>query len=105
VFFSFTNYGDDFLQYFNSVILLAVLCTATSFPQFTAKVMTYNVLNYPGSSGPERNPYFKTILNATNPDILVVGEIADEDDFNTFRDSVIKKVYLGLCMGYIYRWQ
>jgi endonuclease/exonuclease/phosphatase family metal-dependent hydrolase len=99
VFFSFTNYGDDFLQYFNSVILLAVLCTATSFSQFTAKVMTYNVLNYPGSSGPERNPYFKTILNATNPDILVVGEIADEDDFNTFRDSVIKKVSLDYAWG------
>ncbi len=54
--------------------------------------MTYNVLNYPGSSGPERNPYFKTILNATNPDILVIGEIAAEADFNTFRDSIIKKV-------------
>ncbi|MBK8663041.1 MAG: hypothetical protein IPN18_15095 [Ignavibacteriales bacterium] len=61
--------------------------------------MTYNVLNYPGSSGPERNPYFKTILNATNPDILVVGEIADEDDFNTFRDSVIKKVSVDYAWG------
>lgn len=87
-----TNHGDDFLRNFKSIILLAVLCIATSFPQFTAKVMTYNVLNYPGSSGPERNPYFRTILTATNPDILVIGEIVDEVAFNTFRDSVIKKV-------------
>ncbi|MCC6638414.1 MAG: T9SS type A sorting domain-containing protein [Ignavibacteriaceae bacterium] len=99
MFFSFTNYGDDFLQYFNSVILLAVLCTATSFPQFTAKVMTYNVLNYSPSSGPARNPYLKLIISTVNPDILVVQEISNLTGFNTFRDSVVNIVLPGHSAG------
>lgn len=61
--------------------------------------MTWNVLNYPGSTGPTRNPYFRTVITATNPDILVVGELGAVADFNAFRDSVIKKVSLDYAAG------
>jgi hypothetical protein len=54
--------------------------------------MTYNSLNYPGSTGPERNPYFRTVISSVDPDIIVMGELADTNSFNTFRDSVIKKI-------------
>lgn len=73
-------------------MLLAVLCSFNALPQFTAKIMTYNVLNYPGSTGPQRNPYFRTVISNADPDILVVGELASTTSFTTFRDSVMKKL-------------
>lgn len=61
--------------------------------------MTWNTLNYPGSTGAIRNPHFRAVISAADPDILVAGELGSTTDFNTFRDSVIKKVSTGYQAG------
>lgn len=56
------------------------------------KLMTYNVLNYPGSTGDTRDPYFISIVDDIHPDILVVQEVLNLLGANRFRDSIIQKV-------------
>jgi len=84
--------GDTPLKKLLFFVLFTLFGTFQALPQFNAKIMTYNVLNYPGTSGPERNPYFRTVISATDPDILVVGELIGMNGFVTFRDSVMKKI-------------
>lgn len=94
-----TNYGDDLLRIFNRLLLLAVLCSFNALPQFTAKIMTYNVLNYPGSTAAQRNPYFITIMNAVQPDIVVIGEMASSSAVSNFLNNVMKPVFSDYAMG------
>lgn len=51
-------------------ILLLLSCF--TFPQPIHKIMSYNALNYPGSTSTERNPYFSTVVSNVNPYILVI---------------------------------
>jgi len=87
-----TPNGDDPLKKISWLLLLTAICTFNIFPQVTAKIMTYNILNYPGSTGPQRNPLFRTVISSVDPDILVVGELGSTANFETFRDSVMKKI-------------
>ncbi|KAB2907203.1 MAG: T9SS type A sorting domain-containing protein [Ignavibacteriales bacterium] len=80
------------MKSFLTAVLLAALLSFCAFPQITARIMTYNVLNYPGTSGPERNPYLRTVISSADPDIIVVGELNDTTGFKTFRDSVMKNI-------------
>lgn len=57
--------------------------------QHQLKIMTYNLLNYPGIDTSVRNPHFRTILNAVNPDILVVCEITSQTAVNSFLSNVL----------------
>ncbi len=58
----------------------------TTLPEeFT--VMTYNLLNYSSSSG-SRNPYYRTIIDRAQPDIVVVQELAS-GGFNSFLNNVL----------------
>ena len=58
---------------FTPVVLLALLLAA---PAHALRVVSYNILNYPGSSGPARAPYYRTILAPLNADVIVTGEMA-----------------------------
>lgn len=58
------------------------------FSQDTISVMTYNVLNFPGST-PERGIDFRDILDIYRPDILVVSEMLSESDMILFMDSTL----------------
>jgi hypothetical protein len=51
--------------------------------------MTYNLLNYPNADTNIRNPYFRTIINSINPDILVVSEINTSSGVNSFLSNVM----------------
>ena len=51
--------------------------------------MSYNILNYPGSTSAERNPYFRTVISDVNPDIIVVQEILSQDGVNEFLNQVL----------------
>ncbi len=48
----------------------------------TVWVMTYNVLNFPGSNGNQRLGYFSTILQYVEPDVLLVQEVESQDGVN-----------------------
>ena len=59
------------------------------YAQDTLSIMTYNVLNFPGST-PERVIDFRKVLDEYRPDILVVSEILSRGAMNTFFDSTLK---------------
>ncbi len=80
-------------------MLLAVLCSFHALPQFTAKIMTYNILNYPGNTAAQRNPYFRTIIQAVQPDIIVLGEMTSVAGVTQFLNDVMKPVFSDYAMG------
>lgn len=53
---------------------------------------TYNLLNYPGTDGTSRHPYFRAVLRTMNPDILVVQEMESAGGVTSFRDQVLNAV-------------
>ncbi len=62
-----------------------------TFAQDTAKVMCYNLENYTPADT-SRNIYFRTILSAIKPDILVVEEITSQTSVDIFLNNVLKAV-------------
>jgi len=75
-------------------IFFMILCSyQLVFTQDTLKIMTYNLLNYPGTDTTTRNPYFRTIMQAVNPDILVVQEVTSHAGVNGFLNNVLNSVY------------
>ena len=78
------------------IALTAIILTAVppaAFAQETVRIMTYNILEYPNSvSGGDtttRNPYFRTIMKNTNPDILVAQEISSKTKADDFLNAVM----------------
>ena len=59
------------------------------YSQPTHKIMSYNALNYPGSTAAERNPYFATVISNANPDILVMQEMTSQTGVNGFLTNVL----------------
>ncbi len=53
------------------------------------KIMSYNALNYPGSTAAERNPYFSTVISNANPDILVMQEMTSGSGMLDFLNNVL----------------
>lgn len=52
-------------------------------------VMTYNLLNYPGSTGSSREPSYRTIVNDVQPDLLVVQELSSSTGVTNFLNNVL----------------
>ncbi|TSA49160.1 MAG: T9SS C-terminal target domain-containing protein [Sphingobacteriales bacterium] len=75
---------------FISLLLFSGICAA----QDTLHFMSYNLLNYYGSAqdSATRNPYFRTTMSATHPDIITTLEIATESSSLGFLNGVLKKV-------------
>lgn len=44
-------------------------------PAHALRVVDYNLLNYPGSSGTARAPYFRTVLASLDADVIVAQEV------------------------------
>jgi len=55
-------------------------------------IMSYNLLNYPGSTGAIRNPYFIIVLSNTEPDIIVAQEVISQSSVNEFVSEVLMQV-------------
>lgn len=70
-------------------VLFYLLIILPVSAQHQLKIMTYNLLNYPGTDTSVRNPHFRTIVNAVNPDILVVCEITSQTAVNSFLSNVL----------------
>lgn len=51
--------------------------------------MSYNALNYPGSTAQERNPYFATVISNADPDILVMQEMTSGPGMLAFLNDVL----------------
>lgn len=71
------------------VVLLSIY---TVFAQPTYKILSNNLLNYPGSTASIRNPYFTTVISNTNPDILVMQEITSQIGVNVYLINVLTPI-------------
>ncbi|MBE2228473.1 MAG: T9SS type A sorting domain-containing protein [Ignavibacteria bacterium] len=69
--------------------IFVLLAAITAFAQDNARIMTYNLLNYPDVDSAIRNPRFRTVINSSNPDILVVQEMTSQAGMNGFLSSVM----------------
>lgn len=76
--------GFVFLQ-----ALIATSCLTSLFAQDTLRVVTYNLLFFPGMDGDQRIPHFRTVINAIRPDILVVQELESQAGLNIFLSDVL----------------
>ena len=65
------------------IILLFVL-SITVFTQPQHTIMSYNLLNYPGTDTTTRNPYYRTTFSSIQPDILVVQEVISQSGLMVF---------------------
>ncbi|QQS35330.1 MAG: endonuclease/exonuclease/phosphatase family protein [Ignavibacteriales bacterium] len=77
--------------------ILILSGTAASQTQHT--IMTYNILNYPFTDTTSRNPYFRTIFQNIQPDILVVQEIVSQASVDSFLSKILNSSSSGYAAG------
>ena len=78
---------------FISIISFAI------YSQSAHRIMSYNLLNYPGHDTTTRNPYFRTIVKNTAPDILIVQEITSLEGVSGFLNDVMNSALSGYSAG------
>ena len=71
-----------------SVRLLVCGVLALASPAHALRIVTYNVLNYPGTTGPTRDPFYRTILAPLSPDIFVAEEMTSAAGCTEFLNSL-----------------
>ena len=79
------------------LLLLFVLLTFIILPIYSeaVKVVSWNLLNFPGSTGVAREAYFRMVINKLNPDVLVVQEMLSQTGVNQFLSRVMNYTYPG----------
>ena len=76
--------------------LFAILMLFAGAPAAHAvRVVSYNILNYPGSTGASRDPLFRTILSPLGADVVVVGEMQSQAGVDEFLNSVLNTLEPG----------
>ena len=73
-------------------LLILLVFTFHLYSQPIHKIMSYNALNYPGSTAAERNPYFATVISNANPDILVMQEMTSQAGVNGFLTNILTPI-------------
>lgn len=73
----------------NRILIFIIIIFSCRFiySQDTVKIMTYNLLNYSGSTVKDQN--FRKTIKYSNPDILVVEEILSEAAMNRMLNEVM----------------
>ncbi len=81
-----SNCGGDFSAW-TAKTVTTTFTPPEEIPEFT--VMTYNLLNYPGSTAATREPLYRTVMSAALPDILVVQELSSATGITSFLNNVL----------------
>ena len=58
-------------------------------PAAAVRVVTYNILNFPGSTGGAREDDFRTVVEGLDADVLVVQEMLSSTGVNQFLNNVL----------------
>ncbi len=75
------------MKRFTLIFILLPLFAISQGQSF--KLVTYNSLRYSTSNVDARHPYFRTVINGVEPDILVLQEISGQASVTQFLDSVM----------------
>jgi len=70
------------------LVCLGLTGSALSQSYDTLRVVTYNLLNYPGDAA-ARNPEFRLVVQAVNPDLIVVQELTSSSGHSQFLSDVL----------------
>ena len=88
----------DLRRGFAAVAIIAAAATVAP-PAHALKVVTWNLLNYTDQNSPPpantitpRQPYFRTVMQALSPDILIVQEMKDASSADSFLFNVLRVV-------------
>ncbi len=71
------------------VVLAAALTALLPQPAAAVRVVTYNILNFPGSTGAAREDDFRTVIQGLDADVLVVQEMLSQTGVNQFLNNVL----------------
>ncbi len=76
---------------YGKALTLVALLLVTLLPQTALglRVVTYNVLNFPGSTGSAREDDFVTVMDELDADIIVVQEMLSQTGTNQFLDDIL----------------
>ncbi len=80
-------------------LILTFFISVLTLAQSQHTIMTYNLLNYPGTDTTIRNPYYRTIFSSIQPDVLVVQEMQSQTGVNGFLSNVLNHVALNYSAG------
>lgn len=78
-----------------SVGLLLVLLLCGRAGAEDATFVSWNILNYPGSTGAARNVDFRTVLDDIGPDLMVVQEMLSQSGVDAFLANVLNTIEPG----------
>ena len=76
------------------MVVVALLLVASQAQ--AVRVCSYNILNFPGSTGTSRVPYFRTVIQEIDPDVMVVQEMLSLSGVNQFLNNVMNYETPGL---------
>jgi endonuclease/exonuclease/phosphatase family metal-dependent hydrolase len=77
-------------------LVFAAVCLGLGTPPAHAlRVVNYNLLNYPGTTGAIRDPHYRTILAPLAADVVVVQEMQSQAGVNEFLGSVLNTLEPG----------
>ena len=57
-------------------------------PAHALRIMDWNILNYPGNTGPARDPLYRTVLGPLSPDALTTEETTSQAGVTEFLNSL-----------------
>jgi FlgD Ig-like domain len=76
-------------------VVAASSCLILTTAAHALRVLDYNILNYPGSTGPTRDPLFRTVIGPLAPDIIVTEETNSAAGVSEFLNSVLNTLEPG----------
>ncbi|MFH1689804.1 MAG: FlgD immunoglobulin-like domain containing protein [Candidatus Eisenbacteria bacterium] len=71
------------------MILAVALVTLCPLPAAAVRVVTYNILNFPGTTGSAREDDFRVVVEQLDADVLVVQEMLSSAGVSQFLNNVL----------------
>ena len=71
------------------LVILCILFAQTIAAQDTLRIATYNSSRFDDEYGQERIPYFRTVVEAMNPDVLVLQELTSRQGADIFLNDIL----------------
>ena len=88
-----------YLRSVSKIFFILFLSAYSLYSQTQHTIMSYNILNYPFTDTTARNPYFRTIFENIQPDILVVQEIVSQASVDSFLSKILNQSASGYAAG------